>query len=231
MQDPDATRKRFVEHLAADRLAEEAEVGIRVQAKAAWPVAQVFCRVLAQFPSIRELFWGRMYSACPYLAPNYAGSQANRPGLAPGQRNNEPFTDFADRMMSYQRLWVALVTTEEDLAAVWLWLARTLNEPPTPITAPLLYAVLEFSGSDAHRRYGKQFVKLLDYITRIYMGELEALQGQARGEEVDQLKASLSRLRKWLESFRGRGHSPPPVGRNIEDQEEDSMDPWLAVCG
>jgi len=84
-----------------------------------------------------------------------------------------------------------------------------------------LHAVLEFSGSDAHRRYAKQFVKIVDYIRKIYIGELEALQTQARGEEVDQLKASLSRLRKFLENF---PPAPAPAGRTVVEREEEEID-------
>lgn len=224
-QDADASKRQFAEYAMAERLADDAEVGIKAQPRAAWPVAQVAVRVFARFPEIEELFWGFMYKACPYLVPDFAGSHLGRRGPAPGQRPEEPFTDFADRMVSYQRLRLALLVTREDLGPVWQWLARTLNEPPAPITAPLLHAALEMAGADAQARYRRQFVKLVAYIDREYMKELEALQGRVRGEEADQLRASSSRLRHWLDAFRERGRAPPPGGRQIDVTEEAELNP------
>jgi len=225
MQDADASKRQFAEVAMAARLADDAEVGIKAQPRAAWPVAQVVARVFVKFPAIEDLFWGFMYKACPYLVPEFAGSQLGRTGPAPGQRPEEPFPDFADRMVSYQRLRLAILVTREELGPVWQWLARTLNEQPAPITAPLLHAALEVAGSDAQARYRRQFVKLVAYIDGEYMKELEALQVRVRGEEADQLRASLSRLRLWLDTFRGSGRAPPPDGRHVDVAEEEELNP------
>jgi len=225
LQDPDPSKCKFTEYALAERLADDAEVGIKAQPRAAWPVAQVAVRVFVRFPAIEDLFWGFMYKACPYLIPNFAGSHLGRTGPAPGQRPEEPFTDFADRMVSYQRLRLAILVTREDLGPVWQWLARSLNERPAPVSAPLLHAGLEMAGADAQARYRRQFVKLVAYIDREYMRELEGLQGKVRGEEADQLRASLSRLRHWLDAFREKGRAPPPGGRHVEVTEEAELNP------
>jgi len=224
-QDPSPARRRFAEYTMAERLVDEAEVGIKAQPRAVWPVAHVVARVFLKFPMVEELFLGLMYRACPYLVPNYAGSHLGRRGPAPGQRPEEAFIDFADRMVSYQRLWFAVLMTREELGPIWQWLARTLNERPAPITATLLHSALELVGADAQARYRRQFVKLVAYVDREYMEELDALQGRARGEEADQLRASQSRLRCWLDGFRQRGRAQPPAGRSIEVDEEEELDP------
>merc|ERR1719221_2542971 len=98
------------------------------------------------------------------------------------------------------------------IGVAWRWLAKTLNSSPTPIVAPLLHAVFETVGSDAQARYQRQFTKLIDYVLRTYMPELQSLQDKVRGEEADQVRASLSRLKRWLDSASG-GRPTAPEGR------------------
>ena len=138
-------------------MVDEAEVGIKSQPRAAWPLAQVVARIFLQFPSIEELFHALMFKACPYLIPDYSGSDLGKQDPAPGRRSIESFNDFADRMVSYQRLWLAVAVTQENLGVCWRWLSRTLNTRPSPIAAPLLHATLEMVGNDAQARYRTQF--------------------------------------------------------------------------
>ncbi|CAE8650501.1 unnamed protein product [Polarella glacialis] len=224
-QDQNPLRMRFAEHAMASRLVDDAEVGIRSQPRAAWPVAEVTCRIFERFPAIQELFTGLMCLACPYLKPDFSGSQVGRQGLASCQRGGEAFTDFAGRMVSYHRLWLAVVVTQGDLGTVWHWFARTLNEPPCPMTAPMVHAALDAVGADAQARYGTQFVKLVAYIEREYMADVDQLQKRTKGEEADRLRASQSRLRRWLDDFRNTGRAPAPEGRYVEAREEAELNP------
>lgn len=218
-------RKDFAELTMALRLVDDAEVGIRAQPRAAWPVAEVACRVFDSFPIIQDLFTGLMFRSCPYLQPDYSGSKVGRKTLAASQRDGEAFTEFADRMVSYHRLWLAILVTQEDLGSIWHWFARTLNEPPCPISAPMVHAALDASGADAQKRFGKQFVKLVAYIDKEYMADLEKLQLQTKGEEADRLRASHSRLRRWLDAFKHSGRASPPEGRYVEAREESELNP------
>jgi len=224
-KDPASGRLQFAEQALAVRLADDAEVGVRSQPKAAWPMAEVACRVFEQYPGVEELFTGLMCRNCQYLRPDYSGSQVGRTGLAAGQRDHEAFTEFADRMVSYHRLWLAVVVIQGDLAVLWHWFARTLNEPACPISAPMVHAALEAVGADAQARYGKQFNKLVEYIEKEYMAELQLLQQKTKGEEADRLRASHSRLRKWLEGFRSTGRAMPPDGRFVQAREESELNP------
>merc|ERR1712217_140581 len=211
MADAQQERKRFIEYTMAERLTDEAEGGIKAQPRAAWPLAEVIARIFVRFPVIEELFHALMFKACPYLIPDFSGSEIGN-SLAPGQRQNESFNDFAGRMVSYHRLWFAVAVTQGNIGVAWCWLARILNSNPTAIVAPLLHATLEMVGSDAQARYKKQFTKLTDYVLKIYMAELQRLQDNVRGEEADQVRASLSRLKRWLDSA-SAGRPPPPEGR------------------
>eukprot|EP00930_Biecheleria_cincta_P004910 TRINITY_DN105837_c0_g1_i1.p1 TRINITY_DN105837_c0_g1~~TRINITY_DN105837_c0_g1_i1.p1 ORF type:complete len:859 (+),score=174.82 TRINITY_DN105837_c0_g1_i1:34-2610(+) len=224
-KDSDPARQQFAEHAMALRIADDAEVSVRSQPRAAWSIAQVAARVFEKFPAIHEIFTGIMCRNCPYLQPDYSGSQVGRATLASGQRSNEAFTEFADRMVSYHRLWLAVVVTQGDLGAVWYWFARTLNEPACSISAPMVHAALDAVGHDAQARYGKQFTKLVEYIEQNFTPELEALQAKVRGEEADRLRASQARLRCWLESFRREGRAKPPEGRFVETREEAELNP------
>jgi nucleoporin GLE1 len=218
-----AQRRHFTEYMVAYRLADEAEVGVKVSHKAAWPVAYVATQVFQKFPAIEELFQGFMHTNCPYLVPDYSGSHVGRTGPCPAQRRDEPFGDFVDRMIGYKRLWLAVAVLQEDLGAVWLWLARTLNAPPTPLVVPLIHCTLEVAGSAAQARYKRQFVKLVNYLDREYMPVIQAL--KARGEEADRLRASQSRLQVWISNFHKSGQAPPPEGQRIEASQEAELNP------
>lgn len=219
------TRRLFLHYYLAVRFADEAEVGIRSQPRAAWPIAQVAARIFSKFSPMEEMFHAVMCKLCPYIRAQFAGSEWGRQGLAPCQRPSEPFTEFADRMVSYQRLWLAIAVTQGSLAFVWWWLARTLNSAPTPLVGPLLHATLEAAGCDAQARYQRQFGKLVECLEKQYMPRLDDLQGKVKGEEADRLRASLSRLRRWLEAFRQTRKAAPPEGRYISTAEEAELNP------
>eukprot|EP00931_Biecheleriopsis_adriatica_P041408 TRINITY_DN23669_c0_g1_i1.p1 TRINITY_DN23669_c0_g1~~TRINITY_DN23669_c0_g1_i1.p1 ORF type:complete len:860 (-),score=179.05 TRINITY_DN23669_c0_g1_i1:13-2571(-) len=225
MKDPNPLRQSFAKYAMAMRLADDAEVGVRAQPRAAWSIAEVACRIFDKFPAIQDIFTGIMCRNCPYLRPDYTGSQVGRAGPAAGQNSGEAFTEFADRMVSYHRLWLAIVVTQGELGILWNWFARTLNEPPCPISAPMVHAALDAVGADAQARYGKQFTKLVSYIGNDYMAELEALQQKTKGEEADRLRASHARLRRWLDDFRSTGRAKPPEGRYVEARQESELNP------
>lgn len=219
-----AERRGFTEYMLAYRFADEAEVAIRASAKAAWPVAHVAAQIFHKSPAIEELFQGFMHTNSPYLAPDYAGSQAGRSSSCPSQREEEPYADFVDRMVAYQRLWLAIAVVQDDLAVIWLWLARTVNATPCPIAASLLHCALDMAAFAAHKRYKRQFDKLVSCIEREYLPELEALRGKTSGEETAKLRASLSRLQVWLSDFARKG-AEPPEGYSIEATEESALNP------
>jgi len=227
LQDPDTTKCRFVELAVAYRLADECEVAIKNQTtgRAAWPVAYVAVQVFAKFTGIEELFCGYMHRACPYLAPDYAGSPPGRQAPCPGQRPEEPFGEYVDRMIGYQRLWLAVHVAQDDLGAVWLWFARTLNTAPSPIAVSLLLSALEVAASAAQARYRRQFLKLVAYIDMEYMALIETLTQKVVGAAADRLRVSQSRLRLWLDSFRLSGQAPPPEGQSIVVAEEAELNP------
>jgi len=214
----------FAEHTVAYRLADEAEVGIKASSKAAWPIAYAATQIFNRFPAVEELFQGFMHANCPYVVPDFAGCNPGRTTLCPGQRREESYGDFVDRMVGYQRLWFAIAVIQDELGVVWLWLARVLNTQPVPIAASLLHCALEVAGSAAHGRYKRQFVKLVNCIERDFLPGIEALKGRTAGEEADRLRASHSRLRVWLSTFARQG-APPPEGQRIEAREESELNP------
>jgi len=226
MEGSEGIRKQFVEYTMAERFADEAEVGIMSQARSAWPKARVATRIFAKYPDIWRRFQALVFRACPYTVPDFSGSLAGRQGRAPGRRPEEPYTQFAERMVAYQRLWLAVLVIQGDLGMAWKWLARTLNEPEAaPISVPLLFATLDMVGADAQARYGQQFAKLITYIDQYYMPQLDNLLSRTKGEESDQLRASQTRLRLWLDSFRASGRAPAAVGREVEVVQEAELNP------
>eukprot|EP00927_Polykrikos_kofoidii_P065579 TRINITY_DN61316_c0_g1_i1.p1 TRINITY_DN61316_c0_g1~~TRINITY_DN61316_c0_g1_i1.p1 ORF type:complete len:869 (+),score=170.48 TRINITY_DN61316_c0_g1_i1:43-2607(+) len=220
------TERLFAELKVAARLADEAEVGIRAHVRAAWPVAHVATQVFLVSPTVEELFRGIMHKACPYLTPDFSGSEAGRTAPALGQLPNENLSNFVQRMVGYARLWFATLVLQDDLAAVWRWLAQTLNAvspSPAPIAATLLLTVLEIAGAATQARYKRQFDKLVDYIRTEYRPSLEKALAACSASETPFVQSDCVRLRVWLEEFAKTRQAPPPPGRSIETVEEAAL--------
>ncbi|CAK0804987.1 unnamed protein product, partial [Prorocentrum cordatum] len=88
--------------------------------------------------------------------------------------------------------------------------AHAQHAPVRAVGRALLQCALEMIGAAAQARFGRQFQKLAAHIESVYIPGLQAV--KASGEDMDRLRASLSRLRLWLESFRASGRAPEPEG-------------------
>lgn len=221
-QDPDI-RQIYVAHAMAARLADDAEVSVRSQPRAAWSIAEVSCRIFDKSPAVQELFIGLMCRNCPHLCADFS-AQGQR-DLAASKRPQEGFTEMVDRLVSYQRLWNVIFTTQGDLGVIWNWLARALNHSPSTATVAMIHGTLDMVGADLQARYKKQFHKLIVYIDGRYMEEVTMLQSNVKGEEADRLRASHSRLSRWVQDFKVTGRAVPPEGRKIHARQESELNP------
>lgn len=213
---PNIAKEHFVNHVVALRLKDEAEVRIRGQTsgRAAWPVAYVATQVFAKYPCVEELFFGYLNEACPFLVSGVSQD---------GRRAQEDYGEFVERMLGYHRLYLAIVIVQDELGAVWRWLARTLNQMPVAITPTLLHSVLEMAGSACQRKYTRQFRKLVTYMKEEYQPQLHTLQQHASGEELDRLRAGQARLRALVEDIDGSARAPSPEGRDIHVSREQEL--------
>lgn len=213
---PSKAKEQFVNNVVALRLMDEADVRTRGQTsgRAAWPVAYVATQIFAKHPCVEELFFGYLSEACPFLVSGVSQD---------GQRPQEEYGDFVERMLGYHRLYLAILIVQDELAAVWRWLARTLNQAPVAITPTLLHSVLEMAGSACQRRYKRQFRKLVTYIQKEYQPQLHALQEHASGEELERLRAGRARLRALVEDIDGSARAPSPEGRDINVIREQEL--------
>lgn len=212
-------RKVYVDYAMASRLADDAEVSVRSQPRAAWSIAEVSCRIFDKSPAVQELFIGLMCRNCPHLRADFS-AQGQR-DLAASKRPQEGFSEMVDRLVSYQRLWIIIFITQGELGVIWNWLARTLNHSPSTAAVAMIHGTLDMVGSDLQNRYQKQFMKLIAYIDGRYMAEVITLQSNVKGEEADRLRASHNRLSRWLQDFKLRGRAMPPEGRQIARQESE----------
>lgn len=215
-QDPDI-RQIYVAHAMAARLADDAEVSVRSQPRAAWSIAEVSCRIFDKSPAVQELFIGLMCRNCPHLRADFS-AQGQR-DLAASKRPQEGFTEMVDRLVSYQRLWNVIFTTQGDLGVIWNWLARALNHSPSTATVAMIHGTLDMVGADLQARYKKQFHKLIVYIDGRYMEEVTMLQSNVKGEEADRLRASHSRLSRWFKTSKSLDAlCPRRGGRSMRDR-------------
>ncbi len=98
------------------------------------------------------------------------------------------------------------------LENAWVWIARLLNAPPRRITPTLVHKFLTVASHALLRQYGRQFVKVLDVISKQVLPRIEA--------QPNKHVPSLSRLQLLMTEFvstRGANLLAPPEGRNFAD--------------
>ncbi|CAJ1363904.1 unnamed protein product [Effrenium voratum] len=221
----DESKRVFVEYAMAFRLVDDAEVSVRSQPRAAWSIAEVACRVFDKYPGVQELFRGLMCRACPYLRAESSAQVLQ--DMAQCRRPQEALNEMVDRMVSYQRLWLAIAAIQGELSIIWHWLACTLNQAPSTTRVAMIHAALDMVGADAQARYKKQFEKLVACISDRYMAEVSSLQANVKGEEADRLRASHSRLSRWIQDFKLRGRATYPDGRHVQARQESELNPHI----
>ena len=110
------------------------------------------------------------------------------------------------------------------LRAAWRWLARLLNLPVRRITVVLLGPFLDTLGAPLHAAFGRQFVKLLDHVSNVFVPKVRATDIQ------DEERGALSRLETVVDGLRAtlRAGRTPATHENLLmplfKEEDDTRD-------
>ena len=116
-------------------------------------------------------------------------------------------------VVAYVKLYAAMIQTEikgirhpHGLAEGWKWLAMFLNTlPATTATAFALHAFLKMAGFALHKKYGSQFMKMLDVVSRQFIPTLKEQGSRVQPEAINYLHDYLN----------DKKHLTEPEGRHL----------------
>ncbi|KAI3951345.1 hypothetical protein MKW92_031043 [Papaver armeniacum] len=159
----------------------------------AFEYGHVIVFVTSQVPLAMDLLLAQLHKACIYTDPMhlvYLKSAAiskedffKMTGFRE-EDGNAADESYLEGVASYMKLYGALVQTEvsgvrnlHGLKEGWAWVARLLNSlEPNIYTAVALNSFLEMAGFALFRTYKTQFQKMLNFISRHFVGALESKQ-------------------------------------------------------
>ncbi|KAI3921369.1 hypothetical protein MKW92_028292 [Papaver armeniacum] len=142
----------------------------------AFAYGHVIVFVTARVPLAMDLLLAELRKACKYTDPfKTMGFQ---------EEDGKDAESYLEGVASYMKLYGALVQTEvsgvrnlHGLKEGWAWVARLLNSlEPNIYTAVALNSFLEMAGFALFRTYKTQFQKMLNFISRHFVGSLESKQ-------------------------------------------------------
>lgn len=102
---------------------------------------------------------------------------------------------YLNRMRALVRIYAAIISSNmgpdhpHGIDQGWVWLARSCSVPPVPsVSAAVIHAFLSAAYFRLHRVYGLQAIKLLQFISTVYIPMIEKASVQ------DTKKQSLAQL-------------------------------------
>ncbi|KAI2799486.1 hypothetical protein RDWZM_007291 [Blomia tropicalis] len=175
-------------------------------------LAPVIAILWWKIPLFGKVFQAHLFRSCPYTIPYYptisegqtdsefmvtCGYQLNSDGTI---SENEEF--FHDRMYAMIQLYAAILQCNinqqhhpHDLHNAWVWLARVLTtQPKVKITALMLDSFLSITGHKLLRVYGRQFVKLIHFISKQYYSKMESITPTIERQSLMKFKTVLTNI-------------------------------------
>ncbi|BAS79554.1 Os02g0596100, partial [Oryza sativa Japonica Group] len=175
----------------------------------AFACGYVMLLVTSQVPDAMDYLLAEFHRVCMYTVPKHLhalnAQVRNRDyyRLIGYQEENgqlESTESYLTYVAAYVKLYAAMIQTEirgvrhpHGLAEGWKWLAMFLNTlPATTATACALHAFLKVAGFALHKKYGSQFMKLLDVILRCFLPALKEQGSRIQAEAASNLQNYLT---------------------------------------
>lgn len=175
----------------------------------AFACGYVMLLVTNQVPDAMDYLLAEFNRVCIYTVPKHmhalSAQARNRDyyRLIGYQEENgqlESTESYLTYVVAYVKLYAAMIQTEikgvrhpHGLAEGWKWLAMFLNSlPATTATACALHAFLKMAGFALHKKYGSQFMKILDVISRCFLPALKEQGNKMQTEAVNNLQNYLN---------------------------------------
>lgn len=143
-----------------------------------------------------QLFVGLLQDKCPFAIPYYPvkGDKDSETdyyiacgyNLAKDGKTLESEETYLNRMRAMVMLYAAALqtplppkTSYQSFNTAWRWLSSMLNFDPKPvISAAIIQAFTQISSFTMLQLYGKQYFKLLKYISSDYLSKIKEITGK-----------------------------------------------------
>ncbi|XP_037452566.1 protein GLE1-like isoform X1 [Triticum dicoccoides] len=177
--------------------------------KLAFACGYVMLLVTNQVPDAMGYLLAEFNKVCMYTVPKHLhalNAQARNTdyfrliGYQEEDGKLQSTEKYLVNVVAYVKLYAAMIQTEikgvrhpHGLAEGWKWLAMFLNTlPAIPATAFALHAFLKVAGFSLHKKYGSQFMKILDVISRHFIPALKAQGSKVQPEAINNLQNYLN---------------------------------------
>lgn len=176
-------------------------------AAAAAAYSWLLVNIVSVHPGMWDLFLYHVFNTCPYLVPLYPvqedGQSEEDFNKAKGIRNNEKIDSYIGRMGNCAMMYglvLAMISKRQGFPVQapvvgWELLARLVSLPPSSgVTAAILHNFLNTAGACLQQAYGRQFLKLMDYMNSVYIVKIKEITADAGTQ-------ALTVLQNFMEDF------------------------------
>jgi len=199
----------FCKDTLAKKIINIGEQVASVKTETAFEVASIVTELWKIHPDFGILLYARFKQKCPCLIP-YNAEKTNEEtdeeyykSLCYNYTNGvvEKQDKYVKRMTGIIRLFAAIIVTESKsgkalgIGQAWMLIAATVNlVPQLDITAIFLHEILMITGYSLKQTYGRQLIKMLEYINTNYMKKIEEVTPIGCGGPVQRLKSFISKV-------------------------------------
>uniref|UniRef100_A0ACD6A0R7 Uncharacterized protein n=1 Tax=Avena sativa TaxID=4498 RepID=A0ACD6A0R7_AVESA len=186
----------------------------------AFACGYVMLLVTNQVPDAMDYLLAEFHKVCIYTVPKHlhaVNAQVRNTdyyrliGYQEEDGKLQSTEAYLVNVVAYVKLYAAMIQTEikgvwhlHGLAEGWKWLAMFLNTlPAITATAFALHAFLKMAGFALHKKYGSQFMKILDVISRQFIPALKEQGSKVQPEAISNLENYL-KDKKHLEEPEGQ---------------------------
>ena len=178
--------------------------------KSTYSFAQVMVALMIRFDEFSKILLAFFFEMCPYTVPFYPVRDANDNevtySVACGYSLKKDGTledeeSYLNKMRGLIKLYAAIIqiyapNSPLNLRDGWKWLASMLNlEPVGSVSPAVLHSFLSITDLKLKSAYGKQFVKLIQYVKAVYLPKVTALNLRNSQAQV-QLETYIDELMK-----------------------------------
>ncbi|XP_003248018.1 uncharacterized protein LOC100569917 [Acyrthosiphon pisum] len=199
----------FCKDTLAKKIINIGEQVASVKTETAFEVASIVTELWKIHPDFGILLYARFKQICPCLIP-YNAEKTNEEtdeeyykSLCYNYTNGvvEKQDKYVKRMTGIVRLFAAIIVTESKsgkalgIGQAWMLIAATVHlVPQLDVTAVFLHEILIITGYSLKQTYGRQFIKMLEYINTNYIKKIDEVTPVGCGGPVQRLKTFINKV-------------------------------------
>ncbi|XP_014246534.1 nucleoporin GLE1 [Cimex lectularius] len=210
-------------YFLANKIVKQGEHVVSSKPESSFAIASVTIAIWLEFPEFGKLLLAQFYKVCPYLIPKYWDKMPDQTeeeyfkklGFLYSGGEKEDIDKFLKRQGGVVRLYAAIILSPLKkslsnkphplpLSEAWRWTAAFISlKPRAFISATLLLDMLDVTGNAMLAAYGNQYRKMLHFICKMYLPEIEKVTPKGNGGPVMRLKSFLEGI------VQGKNIAPP----------------------